>query len=111
MDLVEENDVEEVVRKMVIVMCRCGGVGRQRGAWCGHSSATMLNSERSEGCSGWVDSEVVGLSVHAWSLVAVVKSVMITTIVVVVVLLPLMCHSFLERHLSQSRVAQMRGCV
>ena len=54
-------------------------------------SATMLNSEGSpEGCSGWVDSEVVGLSlcrVHAWSLVAAVGSVIVATIVVIVVLL------------------------
>ena len=54
-------------------------------------SATMLNSEGSpEGCSGWVDSEVVGLSlcrVHAWSLVVAVGSVIVATIVVIVVLL------------------------
>ena len=48
----------------------------------------------SDGCSGWVDSEIVGvvmssLSVHAWSLVTTVTSVVIATIVVVVVLLPL----------------------
>ena len=50
----------------------------------------VLNSEGSpEGCSGWVDSEVVGLSVHAWSLTVVVESVVIATIVVIVVLLPL----------------------
>ena len=47
----------------------------------------------SDGSPGWGCSEVVGsvtssLSVHAWSLVAMVGSVMIATIVVVV-LLPL----------------------
>ena len=50
----------------------------------------MLNAGCSEGCTGWVDSEVVGLSVHAWSLVAAVGSVIVATIVVIVVLLPLM---------------------
>ena len=63
-------------------------------------SATMLSSEASDGCSGWVDSEVIGVvgrraRVHAWSLVAMVKSVVIATIVVVVVLLPLLHHLFL----------------
>ena len=58
--------------------------------------AILLNPGASEGCSGWVDSEVVGESlslrrVHAWSLVIVVRSV-IATIVVVVVLLPLIAH-------------------
>ena len=74
-----------------------GGVadGQQRGPGVDRGSATMLNSEASDGCSGWVDSEVVGLSVHAWSLVAVVKSVVIATIVVVVVLLPLAIFSMM----------------
>ena len=34
----------------------------QRGPGVDWGSATMLNSEVSEGCSGWVVSEVVGLS-------------------------------------------------
>ena len=54
----------------------------------------MLSSRASDGCPGWVDSEVIGVvislrRVHAWSLVIAVKSVVIATIVVVVVLLPL----------------------
>ena len=53
-DLVEENCVEEVGKAMVMLVCRCGGVlllvGRG-GAGCGHGSATMLNSGRSDGCS------------------------------------------------------------
>ena len=66
------------------------------GVWARKIGAIVLlaflsNSEGSEGCSGWVDSEVVGLScrVHAWSLVIVVWSVMATIVVVVVLLLPL----------------------
>ena len=72
-------------------------------------SATMLNSEGSDGCSGWVDSEVVGLScrVHAWSLVSMVRS-MIATIVVVVVLLPLMLASFYGCKLEP---AELRSCI
>ena len=70
----------------------------------------MLNSRASEGCSGWVDSEVVGLSprVHAWSLVIVVRST-VATIVVIVVLLPLML-AFSDASLSQVRCADAR-CV
>ena len=45
-DLVEEENVKVVVRKMVIVMCHCGGGdvvdGRQSGDV---GSATMLNSQ------------------------------------------------------------------
>ena len=64
----------------------------QKGVFCGLFVCFfggLLNSEgSSEGCSKWVDSEVVGLSVHAWSLTMAVMSVlMIATIVVVVVLL------------------------
>ena len=92
----------KVVHKEM-VMCRCGWVvvvanGKQRGPGVDWGSATMLNSKASDGCSKGVDSEVVGLSlcpVHAWSLVAVVTS-MIATIVVVVVLLPLVL-AFLMR--------------
>ena len=74
------------------------------------SSVTMLNSEGSEGCSGWVDSEVVGLSrrVHAWSLVIVVES-MIAAIVVIVVLLPLVAHLFLM--CLEPRVRNSQRCV
>ena len=84
----------------------------QRGAGCGHSSATMLNPEASDGCSGWVVSEVVGESlslrrVHAWSLTVAVESV-IATIVVVVVLLPLTHASFLDARLSQQSCAVQR---
>ena len=66
----------------------------QSGPDVDRSSATMLNSERSEGCSkmGLFRSRwVVKSLVHAWSLVIVVVSVMIAAIVVVVVLLPLTC--------------------
>ena len=49
-------------------------------------SGKLLNSEESPGgCSGWGISEVVGLSVHAWSLTVAVTLVVIATIVVVVV--------------------------
>ena len=86
-------------------------VGTQRGGDAG--SATMLSSESSDGCSGWVVSEVVGSSlrlVHAWSLVIVVWSVM-ATIVVVVVLLPLMMHLFLV-HLEPAELrSSMRLCL
>ena len=56
----------------------------------------MSNAEGSEGSSGWVDSEVVGLSrrVQSWSLVIVVRSI-IVAIVVIVVLLPLL-HPFAD---------------
>ena len=57
-DHVAKDDVEEFVRKMV--MCRCGWGGvvvehGQRGPGVDRGSATMLNSEGSEECSGWVD--------------------------------------------------------
>ena len=66
----------------------------------------------SDGSPGWGCSEVVGivtssLSVHAWSLVAMVGSVMIATIVVVV-LLPLHA-SFLDACLSQGSCQE--GCL
>ena len=70
----------------------------------------MLNSEASEGCSGWGISEVIGvvmssLSVHAWSLVAMVKSVMIATIVVVVsVAAASVVHPFPGMHSSHEAV-------
>ena len=59
----------------------------------------MLSSRASDGCPGWVYSEVIGVvmslcHVHAWSLVATVVSVVIATIVVVVVLLLPLVHPF-----------------
>ena len=66
--LVEEDCVEEIDRKMVM-MCRCGGGGvvvadgKQRGPGVDQGSATMSNCSRiwSEGCSKLGISEVVGL--------------------------------------------------
>ena len=57
-DLVEEDDVEEVVRKMVMCRCGCGGslpmASREDLDGTSWSSATMLKSSPrvfSEGCS------------------------------------------------------------
>ena len=97
--------MEEVVRRDGDVSLWLGWFVVEHGQ-SGVGSATMLNSERSEGCSkmGLFRSRwVVKSSVHAWSLVIVVVSVMIAAIVVVVVLLPL--ASFVLGALSQSGCA------
>ena len=90
-DLVEEDDVEEVVEQMLISRCGCGGsLLVCRGA-SGMTMALLpcqiIWSFHLKGVPSWGCSEVVGLScrcVHAWSLVAMVKSCMIATVVVVV---------------------------
>ena len=69
-------------------------VGMQRGVGSDVGSATMLKKSRisSEGCSGWVDSEIVGESLSSpcmLSLVSTVRSMIATIVVVVVLLLPL----------------------
>ena len=110
-DLVEEGRDEEVGQKMMICRCGWGGVvddGQQR-APGDPGSATMLNPEGSDGCSGRGCSEVIGvvtssLSVHAWSLVAMVGSVMIATIVVVVLLPLMLAPPFDDASLSQEAV-------
>ena len=99
-DLVEEDCVEEVGKAMV--MCRCGGVmslltmarvdleGTRALLPC-----QIIWSFHLKGVPSWGCSEVVGLScrcVHAWSLVAMVKSCMIATVVVVVLSCRLCAH-------------------
>ena len=99
-DHVVKDDVDVVGKEML--MSRCGVVMSllvsQRGTGYGVGSATMLDprsSEGSEGCSGWVDSEVIRVVTSSpcmLSLVIFIKSI-IAAIVVIVVLLPLM-HPF-----------------